>query len=260
MAAMTDWLAEQFGLAGKTALVTGARSGIGRAAALALAAAGADLILWGRRPADLREVAAAVRESSGASVAMVGADLEDLAAVEQQAQAVIAERRVDILINSAGTIYRAPVLDTGQTAWRQVLTVNLDAVFALTRVVAAPMVQAGSGRVINIASLLSFQGGLNVSAYSASKHAVAGLTKAMAVEWAGAGVNVNAIAPGYVVSDNTAALREDPERMRQISERIPVGRWAQPQDLAGAVVFLASPAAAYIHGHVLVVDGGWLAR
>lgn len=257
---MSDWLIEHFGLARKTALVTGARSGIGRAAALALASAGANLILWGRRVADLRDVAAAARHHGAASVDLVGADLEDLTAVDQQARAVIAEHRVDILVNNAGTIHRAPVLDTGQVAWRQVLTVNLDAVFTLTRVVAAPMVRAGAGRVINIASLLSFQGGLNVSAYSASKHAISGLTKAMAVEWAGAGVNVNAIAPGYVITDNTAALRENQDRMRQISERIPAGRWAQPTDIAGAVVFLASPAASYIHGHVLVVDGGWLAR
>ncbi|MGH3716986.1 MAG: SDR family oxidoreductase, partial [Micromonosporaceae bacterium] len=252
------WLAERFGLAGRTALVTGARSGIGRAAATALAAAGAELVLWGRDDG-LADTAAEV-ERLGRSVTVVGADLEDPAAVRDTARQLLAERRIDVLVNNAGIIRRGPAEQTTDDDWRAVLRVNLDAVFQLCQLFGTAMLRAGGGKIVNVASLLSFQGGVTVPAYTASKHAVAGLTKALANEWAARGVNVNAVAPGYVATGNTAPLRADPEREPQIRARIPAGRWGEPDDVAGAVVFLASPAADYVHGHVLAVDGGWLAR
>jgi 2-deoxy-D-gluconate 3-dehydrogenase len=265
------WLSDQFSLAGRTALVTGARTGIGRAAALALAAAGADLVLLGRTRTDLAETAAEIdRVHSAASARTdgaaaqptrtVGADMSDLPAVRAVAEQLAQETRVDIVVNNAGIIRRAPLTQASSEDWRDVLTVNLDAVFELTRPLAAGMIARGHGAVVNIASLLSFQGGINVAAYTASKHAIAGLTQAMCNEWAPLGVNVNAVAPGYVETNNTEALRADPERYPAISARIPAGRWGQPEDIAGAVVFLCSPAARYIHGHILVVDGGWMVR
>jgi 2-deoxy-D-gluconate 3-dehydrogenase len=168
--------------------------------------------------------------------------------------------RLDILVNNAGIIRRANAIETTPEDWQAVLDVNLTAVWALAQAAAQVMLPQGGGKIINIASLLSFQGGIRVPAYTAAKHAVAGLTKALANEWAGRGINVNAIAPGYMATDNTQALRDDPERNRQILERIPAGRWGTPADMAGAVVFLAAPASAYIHGYTLAVDGGWLAR
>ncbi|WP_063040938.1 SDR family oxidoreductase [Nocardia pseudovaccinii] len=248
-----------FRLDGQRALVTGARTGIGRAAALALAAAGADLVLWGRDRAGLAPVAAEV-EALGRACSTVGADLTDSAAVEALASSLAAEHRIDLLVNNAGIISRGPAVQVSLPEWRRVLDVNLDAAFVLARCIGATMVERGAGRIVNIASLLSFQGGINVAAYTASKHAVAGLTKALATEWAGLGVGVNAIAPGYVATANTAALRADPARNRAVTERIPVGRWAEAEDIAGAIVFLCTPAAAYVHGHILVVDGGWMAR
>lgn len=253
------WLEERFGLAGRTALVTGARTGIGRASALALAEAGADLVLWGREAADLEDVAAEAR-ALGRLVRTVGADLSDPSAVEGTAADVLTEIEVDVLVNNAGTIRRADAVETTFEDWRAVLSTNLDSAFLLARAFGRPMTERGSGAIVNIASLLSFQGGIRVPAYAASKHAVAGLTKALANEWAASGVTVNAVAPGYVVTDNTEALRADPEREPAIRSRIPAGRWAEVEDIVGAVVFLASPAAAYVNGHVLVVDGGWLAR
>jgi 2-dehydro-3-deoxy-D-gluconate 5-dehydrogenase len=250
--------AELFGLHGRTALVTGARTGIGHAAALALADAGADLVLWGRRD-DLGDVAAEVT-ARGRKARTVAADLADADAVRTAADRVLAGGPVDVLVNNAGITSRGPVLDTTDAAWRGVLQVNLDAVFLLCRLFGKPMCERGTGKIVNIASMLSFQGGLNVAGYAASKHAVAGLTKALATEWAGHGVNVNAVAPGYVVTGHTAPLLDDRTRATEISSRIPAGRWAQPTDIAGAVVFLASRAADYVHGHVLAVDGGWLAR
>jgi len=168
--------------------------------------------------------------------------------------------RIDILVNNAGTIRRAPAVDYPTSDWNDVLRVNLDAVFHLSQAVGRGMIERGWGRIINIASMLSFQGGILVPAYTASKHAVAGLTKALANEWAASGVTVNAIAPGYMATDNTAALRADTEREASISSRIPAGRWGTPGDLQGAFVFLASDAAAYVTGTVLPVDGGWLVR
>jgi len=240
-----------FSLRGRTALVTGARSGIGRAIALGLADAGAELVLLGRT-ADFGEVPDAV-------VGTVVVDLADPAAIESALAPVLAERRIDVLVNNAGTIHREPAVDVSLTDWRRIMAVNLDSVFELSRVVGGRMLDGG-GKIVNIASLLSFQGGVTVPAYSASKHAVAGLTKALANEWAPHNVQVNAIAPGYIATDNTADLRADPGREPAIRGRIPAGRWGTPEDVVGAAVFLSSRASDYVNGHVLVVDGGWLGR
>jgi 2-deoxy-D-gluconate 3-dehydrogenase len=246
-----------FDLAGRVALVTGAGKGIGRAVAVGLARAGADLVLHARKESDLDEAAAAVRREGRRASCWV----QDLAApAEALAAAASALGDVDILVNNAGVIHRGPVLEQTYDTWRGVLAVNLDAVFVLTRAVGAGMVARGRGKVITVASLLSFQGGLNVAGYTASKHAVAGLTRALANEWSAHGVQVNAIAPGYIETANTGPLRADEARERSIRERIPAGRWGRPEDLVGAAVFLASPAADYVAGHVLVVDGGWMAR
>ncbi len=251
--------AQRFSLAGRTALVTGARTGIGRAVALGLADAGADLVLWGRDADGLSDVAAEVRARQ-VEADVVAADLADLDAVRGTLEEVLARHEIDVLVNNAGTILRDDAAETSFEDWRRVIDVNLHATWLLSQGVGAAMVQRGGGSIVQVASLLSFQGGLRVPAYAASKHAVAGLTKALANEWAGSGVTVNAIAPGYIGTDNTTALREDPQRERSIRERIPAGRWGEPEDLVGAVVFLASPAARYVNGHVLVVDGGWLGR
>ncbi|MFI5776131.1 SDR family oxidoreductase [Nocardia sp. NPDC051570] len=251
--------ADPFRLDGQRALVTGARTGIGRAAALALAAAGADLVLWGRDIEGLEPVAEQIR-ALGRECGTVAGDLTDPDEVEVTATALAAEQRIDLLVNNAGIISRGAAVGISLSDWRRVLRVDLDSAFVLARCFGARMLERRAGRIVNIASLLSFQGGVNVASYTASKHALAGLTKSLATEWASAGVGVNAIAPGYIVTDNTAALRADPARDRAITERIPAGRWGSPADIAGAVVFLCSPAAAYLHGHVLVVDGGWLAR
>jgi len=245
-------------LDGRTALVTGARGGIGRAAAVALAEAGADLVLWGHQ--DNLDEAAAEVAAHGAKAKTVVADLGDESSVRRAAERVLAENQIDILVNNAGIIRRGPALDLSDSDWSAVLQVNLNSVFLLSRLFGGPMCERRSGKVINIASMLSFQGGINVTSYTVSKHAVAGLTRALANEWAPLGVNVNAVAPGYVATANTAVLRADPVREAEIRSRIPAGRWAQPHEIAGAVVFLASPAADYVHGHVLAVDGGWLSR
>jgi 2-deoxy-D-gluconate 3-dehydrogenase len=248
-----------FGLSGQTALVTGAARGIGAAMAEALAAAGADLVLWGRSESSLRETAGACARL-GRDVATVVGDLSDPEAAFGTATEVAAERQVDILVNNAGMISRSPSLEVDRADWRRVLATNLDSAFALSQALGAGMVSRGAGSIINTASLLSFQGGINVASYTASKHALAGLTKALANEWAEHNVTVNAIAPGYIATDNTGPLRADPEREAAIRARIPAGRWGTPQDLTGAVVFLAGPSARYITGHTLVVDGGWMGR
>ncbi|GAA1870104.1 2-dehydro-3-deoxy-D-gluconate 5-dehydrogenase KduD [Myceligenerans crystallogenes] len=247
-----------FDLSGRCAAVTGAGRGLGQAIALGLADAGADVVLLGRKGNQdtTRDLVAA----TGARVDVVDLDVGDLDAVEQVAAELNATRRIDVLINNAGVIDRADSADVTREAWHRVLDVNLNGLFFLTQQLGRPMVERGHGKVVSIASLLSFQGGLRVASYAASKHAVAGLTKALANEWGPHGVQVNAIAPGYMVTDNTAALRDDPDRARSILERIPAGRWGTPEDIAGAAVFLSSPAADYVNGHVLVVDGGWLAR
>jgi 2-deoxy-D-gluconate 3-dehydrogenase len=250
-----------FDLSGRLAVVTGARRGIGLAFADALAAAGADVI---GVSANLEPSGSEVQrrvEAHGRAFTALRADLADRARVRELTEQLTGgERPVDILVNNAGTIIRAPAAEHSDEAWDRVLAVNLSAQFRLTRDVGATMLARGAGKVIFVASVLSFQGGINVPGYTASKSALAGLTKALANEWAGRGVNVNAIAPGYVETDNTDALRNDPVRSRAILERIPAGRWGRPADLAGAVVFLASPASNYVHGVVLPVDGGWLAR
>jgi 2-deoxy-D-gluconate 3-dehydrogenase len=246
-----------FGLAGRVALVTGAGKGIGRALAVGLARAGADLVLHARRDADLDDVADEVRRAGGRAEHWV----QDLAAPpEALAASASALGDVDILVNNAGVIHRGAAVHQTYETWRSVIAVNLDAVFVLTRTLGAGMLARGRGKVITVASLLSFQGGLNVAAYTASKHAVAGLTRALANEWSAQGVQVNAIAPGYIETANTGPLRADTQRERAIRDRIPAGRWGRPEDLVGAAVFLASPAADYVAGHVLVVDGGWMAR
>ncbi|MFZ4276694.1 SDR family oxidoreductase [Streptomyces arboris] len=250
-----------FDLTGRLAVVTGARRGIGRAMACALAEAGADVIGVSAGMEDSgseveRDVAAA-----GRSFEAIRADFADPEAVRALgADLGGRERPVDILVNNAGTIRRAPAVEHGDADWELVLQVNLTAQFTLTRAVGAAMVARGRGKVIFTASLLSFQGGITVPGYTAAKHGVTGLTKALANEWAPHGVNVNAIAPGYIATDNTRALREDPVRTRAILDRIPAARWGEADDLAGATVFLASDAAGYVHGAVLPVDGGWLGR
>jgi 2-dehydro-3-deoxy-D-gluconate 5-dehydrogenase len=247
-----------FSLDGQTAVVTGARGGIGRASALALAEAGADLVLWGHR--DNLDAVAGEVATRGRKVMTVVGDLSDEEDVHRTAGRVLAEGAIQILVNNAGIIRRGPALDMLDRDWSDVLQVNLDSVFLLSKLFGGPMCERRSGKIINIASMLSFQGGINVASYAVSKHAVAGLTRALANEWAARGVNVNAVAPGYVATGNTAVLQADPVREAEIRNRIPAGRWAQPHEIVGAVVFLASPAADYVHGHVLAVDGGWLAR
>ncbi|WP_035839613.1 SDR family oxidoreductase [Kitasatospora azatica] len=250
-----------FDLTGRLAVVTGARRGIGRAMARALAEAGADVI---GVSASLEESGSAVEKdvlAAGRTFEAIRTDFADPDAVRALgADLAGRERPVDILVNNAGTIRRAPAAEHSDAYWDEVIQVNLTAQFALTRAVGAAMVARGQGKIIFTASLLSYQGGITVPGYTAAKHGVAGLTKALANEWAGRGVNVNAIAPGYIATDNTQALQDDPARSKSILGRIPAGRWGQADDLAGATVFLASDAAAYIHGTTLPVDGGWLGR
>ena len=251
---------EQFSLEGRTALVTGSSKGIGRAAAVALASAGADVALLNR--GDASGTAAEIR-ALGRRAVEITRDLAEATPGELASdvdRAISELGRLDILVNNAGTIHRAPAVDYPADAWDTVLRVNLDALFHLSQAAGRHMVERGSGRIISIASMLSFQGGILVPAYTASKHAVAGVTRALANEWAASGVTVNAIAPGYIDTDNTEALRADPEREASIRGRIPAGRWGRPDDLTGALVFLASPAAAYVTGAILPVDGGWLVR
>lgn len=249
---------EAFSLAGRTALVTGVSRGIGREIAVGLAAAGADLVLAGRPGST--DAARADIERIGREVTTVEVDLSDPAAVANGELDELLPADVDILVNNAGVIHREPAEEVGIDAWSGVVDVNLTSLFFLTQRLARPMLERGRGKVINIASLLSFEGGLNVTSYAASKHAVAGLTRALSNEWSARGVQVNAIAPGYIVTDNTAQLRDDAARSRTIDDRIPAGRWGLPSDLVGAAVFLASGASDYVTGHVLLVDGGWSGR
>lgn len=237
-----------FDLSGKVALVTGASRGLGAAMAHGLEEAGARVARHARQRAP---------SPSGGFVA----NLADRAAADRLVADVVSEfGHLDILVNNAGIIRRKPAAEHGDDLWDEVIEVNLTSVFRLSRAAVPHMLERGGGKIINVASLLSFQGGITVPGYAAAKGGVAQLTKALANEWAAHRVNVNAIAPGYVKTDNTSALRDDPVRNQQILERIPAGRWGEPQDLAGAVVFLASPASDYVNGHVLVVDGGWMGR
>lgn len=245
----------RFSLDGRTALVTGANTGIGQAIAAALAQAGARIFCAGRT-----EPTATIEriKTAGGAADAVWLDLSDPLAGGKIFNDL---PPIDILVNNAGTIRRADAVDFSEEDWDAVIDVNLKAAFFTSQGFArAAFDRKGGGAIINVASLLSFQGGIRVPSYTASKHGIAGLTKLLACEWAGRGINVNAIAPGYVVTNNTADLRADPVRNKAILDRIPAGRWADPEDIAGAVVFLASPAAAYMHGAVIPVDGGWLAR
>jgi 2-deoxy-D-gluconate 3-dehydrogenase len=253
--------AHPFDLTGKLAVVTGARRGLGLAMATALAAAGADVVGVSARLEDEGSDVQRAVEAAGRSFTGYRADFGDRAAVTALAEELCgSERPVDVLVNNAGTIERAPALEHSDDQWDRVLEVDLTSQFVLTRRVGREMVRRGGGKVVFTASLLSFQGGINVASYAAAKSALAGLTKALANEWAPHGVNVNAIAPGYVATDNTQALRDDPARARAILDRIPAGRWGTPADLGGATVFLSSPASDYVNGIVLPVDGGWLGR
>jgi 2-deoxy-D-gluconate 3-dehydrogenase len=247
-----------FDLAGRVAVVTGANTGLGQAMAVALAAAGADVAAVGRTPAE--ETVAAVR-ALGRKAEIVSADLSTIEPVQR----VVDETReklggLDILINNAGIIRRADAVDFSEADWDAVVDTNLKVAFFLCQAAGRHMIARGYGKIINIASMLSFQGGIRVPSYTASKSGIAGLTKLLANEWAGKGVNVNAIAPGYFATNNTAALQADESRNRAILDRIPAGRWGDPSDIGGAAVFLSSAAADYVHGHILAVDGGWLAR
>jgi len=239
-----------FSLQGKRALVTGANTGIGQAIAIAMGAAGAEVLCAARRDCD--ETLAQI--ANGRHVPL---DFSD----PKAASKLFDSEPVDILVNNAGIIRRADAVDFTEADWDDVIDVNLKAVFFTCQAFGkAALAAERSGAIVNIASLLSFQGGIRVPSYTASKHGVAGLTKLLANEWAAKGINVNAIAPGYIATNNTEALRNDPERSRQILERIPAGRWGEASDIGEAAVFLASRAAKYIHGTVLSVDGGWLAR
>ncbi len=253
--------ASMFDLHGKVALVTGCRRGIGLAMAEALASAGADIIGVSANLEATGSEAARRVEAAGRSFAGFQVDLADRAAVERLVATLTgADRAVDILVNNAGAIARAPAVDHGTPTWDQMLEVNLTAPFLLAQALGRGMVERGAGKVIFTASLLSFQGGILVPGYTAAKSGVAGLVRALSNEWAPHGVNVNGIAPGYIATDNTEALRNDPDRSRAILERIPAGRWGTAADLAGATVFLASAASDYVCGTIIAVDGGWLAR
>lgn len=247
-----------FDLAGKRALVTGANTGIGQAIAVALAEAGADVAVAGR--SEPRETLAVIR-SAGREAVDIRADLSSTAPLGDVVERTVSELGgLDILVNNAGIIRRDDLLDFTEADWDAVLDTNLKSLFFLSQAAARHMAGQGRGKIVNIASLLSFQGGIRVPSYAAAKSGVAGVTRAMANELAPRGVQVNAIAPGYISTNNTAALQGDETRNRQILERIPAGRWGRPEDIAGAAVFLASSAADYVTGQILAVDGGWLAR
>jgi 2-deoxy-D-gluconate 3-dehydrogenase len=249
-----------FRLDGRVALVTGASRGLGEAMACALADAGADVALHARA-APASATATAIASSSGRRTAVITGDLADPDTAERVVgETLSAFGRLDVLVNNAGLIRRRAAAEHTDEDWDAVIAVNLSSVFRLCRAAGRHMLERGSGKIVNIASMLSFQGGVTVPGYAASKGGLVQLTKALANEWAGRGINVNAIAPGYMETDNTSALRADPVRFREITARIPAGRWGTPKDLAGAVVFLSSGASDYVHGHVLAVDGGWLAR
>jgi 2-deoxy-D-gluconate 3-dehydrogenase len=251
-------LRSPFDLHGRCAVVTGAGRGLGQGIALGLARAGADLVLLGR-PGNQSATRDRVADL-GRDVEVVDLDVSDHDAIERVAAEVNDDRRVDILVNNAGIIDREDSVDVHRQAWNRVVDTNLSGLFFLCQEFGRPMTERGQGKIVNVASLLAFQGGIRVASYAASKHGVAGITKALANEWGPLGVQVNAIAPGYMATDNTTALRADPDRSRAILERIPAGRWGDASDIAGAAVFLSSAAADYVNGHVLVVDGGWMAR
>ena len=250
---------DKFNLQGKVAIVTGASRGIGQGIAVGLAEAGADIV--GVATRGMEETKAKVEEAGGKFVA-VKADLSSLEPIDEIIKVTLEEfGKIDILVNNAGIIRRQPSLEFSLENWDDVMNVNIRTAFFLAQAVAKQFVRQGTGgKIINIASMLSFQGGILVPSYTASKSAIAGVTKTMANEWAKYNINVNAIAPGYIATDNTAPIREDEVRNQSILDRIPAGRWGSPEDLKGAAVFLASSASDYMQGHILAVDGGWLAR
>jgi 2-deoxy-D-gluconate 3-dehydrogenase len=259
---MSSYLEKKFGVHGQVALVTGSSQGLGKAMALALARSGADVIINGRDAAKLTPVVAELSALVPTSrFHAIAADLGDRAAVQRLIdQAIAWQGHLNILVNNAGIIKRTPAADHTDADWDLVLDVNLTGVFTACRAAGKHMLARGSGKIVNIASLLTFFGGITVPGYAASKGAVGQLTKALSNEWAGRGVNVNAIAPGYMRTDNTAALQADPVRSKEILSRIPANRWGEPSDLEGAVVFLSSHASDYLSGHVMAVDGGWCGR
>ncbi|WP_137294220.1 2-dehydro-3-deoxy-D-gluconate 5-dehydrogenase KduD [Nocardioides dongxiaopingii] len=247
-----------FDLTGRTAVVTGAGRGLGQGVALGLAEAGADLVLVGL--AGSQDESAKMIADLGRGVEIVDLDMSDHDAVQRVGAELASSGQVDILVNNAGIIEREDTVDLTPESWSRVVDINLSGLFFLSQAIGRPMVERGHGKIVSIASLLAFQGGIRVISYAASKHGVAGITKALANEWGEHGVQVNAIAPGYMATDNTTALRADENRAKAILDRIPAGRWGTPADIAGAAVFLSSSAADYVNGHVLVVDGGWMAR
>ncbi len=256
-----EMMEKRFDLSGKVALVTGCKRGIGKAVAEALAGAGADIIGVSASLELAGSAVAQAVEATGHRFHAYQADFGDRKALYAFIGQVKADHpQIDILFNNAGTILRKPAAEHPDDYWDQVIEINQNAQFILTREIGKDMVARGSGKIVFTASLLTFQGGINVPGYAASKGAVGQLTKAFANEWAAKGVNVNAIAPGYISTDNTEALRNDPDRSRAILERIPAGRWGEPDDFKGPAVFLASDAASYVHGTVLTVDGGWMGR
>ena len=251
---------DKFKLNGKITFVTGSSSGLGASMAIALAEAGADVICHASKPGGANGTVGKIA-GLGRRAAEVSGDMADKETPRRLIAEIIEKfGRLDILVNNAGTIRRSPAVDFSEEDWSTVLEVNLSSIFRLSQAAGKKMIEQGGGKIVNIASLLSFQGGITVPAYTASKSGVAGLTKAFANEWAKHNINVNAIAPGYFATNNTAALQADETRNRQILERIPAGRWGNPDDLAGAVVLLSSAASDYMQGHILVVDGGWMAR
>lgn len=247
-----------FDLQGKTALVTGAASGLGQGIALAFAEAGADVVSVSLSSSE--ETVKGI-QSFGRQAKEIAADLSQADQLERIFQESLElTGQIDILVNNAGIIRRTPAAQHSRQDWYDVIDINLHTVFLLSQLAGNHMISRGSGKIINIASMLSFQGGINVPGYTASKHGVAGLTKAFANEWADKGIQVNALAPGYMATDNTAPIRQDQERTQSITDRIPAGRWGTPDDLKGPAVFLASAASDYLNGHILCVDGGWMAR
>jgi 2-deoxy-D-gluconate 3-dehydrogenase len=251
-------MSQLFDLSGRVAIVTGANTGLGQAIALALAEAGADIAAVGRTPAE--DTVARVR-ALGRRAVIVSADLSSIEPVDRIVEQTLKELGgLHILVNNAGIIRRADALEFSEADWDAVMDTNLKSMFFLCQRAGRHMVSQGHGKIINIASMLTFQGGIRVASYTGSKSGVGGITKLLANEWAGKNVNVNAIAPGYIATNNTAALQADPVRNRAILDRIPAGRWGDPADIGGTAVFLASDAARYVHGHILAVDGGWLAR
>jgi len=251
-------MSNRFDLTGKTALVTGSAQGLGQGIALALAEAGADIV-----SVSLTSSAETVHKAEAFGVKATGieVDLSDHSKLQATFdEALKLTGRVDILVNNAGIIRRAPAKDHSAKDWFDVINLNLNTAFLLTQITGRHMLERGSGKIINICSMLSYQGGINVPGYTASKHGIAGLTRAFANEWAVSGINVNGIAPGYMATDNTAPIRSDENRTQSITDRIPAGRWGTAEDVKGPAVFLASAASDYVNGHVLNVDGGWMAR